>query len=57
MRSRDRQKLLERAIYLTWTSLQSHMASYTPFDTACIKEYAEVIYILSLFLPRNPKRR
>lgn len=56
MKKKDhsREKKIERAIRLTWDSLESHL-KYTHVSTSegynfhikCVKEYAEVIKILS----------
>ena len=48
----NRAKLIERAIRLAWSSLESHLP-YTykgkeqAFDRKCVAEYAEIIQILT----------
>ena len=51
-RATKRSKDIERALLLVWDSLESHLdATYRgsdkKFHRQCVKEYAEVIHILS----------
>ncbi len=48
-----KQKVIERGLRLLWESLESHMDSYNDFDIKCIKEYAELIYILAVLVDKK----
>ena len=52
--SNEKARKIDRAIRLTWESLESHLAwthkqssEGTTFHRKCIKDYAEIIKILS----------
>lgn len=57
MKSKERAKLIERAIRLTWSSLDSHLelthrkapkfVGREKFHKTCVKDYAEMIVILT----------